>query len=143
MSLVDFHILDDKNKTALLKYTCRLVRKAYKNSFRVYVRAENDHDMKQLDYLLWTFSELDFIPHATVDTECGQEPVIIGMIERPGDSNTVLINISTKMTGNYATYSRVFEIIGNDPVAIAAGRDRYRTYRKMNDQLSDHNVAAN
>ena len=143
MTLVDFHILDNKDNLALLRYACRLIRKAYKNNFNIYVRTENDQDMKQLDTLLWTFSELDFIPHATIDTESGQEPVILGMIERQGDSNTVLINLSTTMTENYSSYSRVFELIGNDPDAITAGRDRYRRYRKMNDQVSNHQIAVN
>ena len=37
MSLVDFHILDNKENLALLRYACRLIRKAYKNNFKVYV----------------------------------------------------------------------------------------------------------
>ena len=143
MSQVDFHILDNKENSALLSYACRLVKKAYNKGHRVYIRAENEQDMKKLDKLLWTFSELDFIPHAILDTESGQEPVIIGMIEHKGDDKTILINLSTKMSGNYSSYSRVFELIGNDPAAIATGRDRYRSYRKMNDELSNHHVAAN
>jgi len=143
MSLVDFHILENKENAALLRYACRLVRKAYKNNYKVYIRTENEQDTKQLDSLLWTFSELDFIPHAILNTECGQEPVIIGMIGRPGNNKTVLINLNTTMTENYSTYSRVFELIANDPAAIAAGRERYRAYRKMNDQLSNHHVTVN
>ena len=141
MSLVDFHILDNKENLVLLRYACRLIRKAYKKNFKVYVRTENDQDMIQLDTLLWTFSELDFIPHATVETESGQEPVIIGMIDRQGDSKTILINLSTKMAQDYSSYSRVFELIGNDPDVITAGRDRYRRYRKMNDQVNNHHIA--
>lgn len=143
MSLVDFHILDNKENLALLRYACRLIRKAYKNNFKVYVRTENDQDMIQLDTLLWTFSELDFIPHATVETESGQEPVIIGMIDRQGDSKTILINLSTKMAEDYSSYSRVFELIGNDPDVKTAARDRYRRYREMNDQVNNHHIAVN
>ena len=143
MSRVDFHILENRENIALLRYACRLVRKAYNNNYRVYLRAGNEQDMKQLDSLLWTFSELDFIPHAILSTECGQEPVIIGMIDQPGNGRTVLINLNMTMAGNYSTYSRVFELIGNNPAAISAGRERYRTYRKMNDQLSNHHVTAN
>jgi len=143
MSLVDFHILDNTENHALLRYACRLIRKAYKNNFKVYVRTENDQDMIQLDTLLWTFSDFDFIPHATVETESGQEPVIIGMIDRQGDSKTILINLSTKMAEDYSSYSRVFELIGNDPDLITAGRDRYRRYRKMNDQVNNHHIAVN
>jgi len=140
---VDFHIIENKENSEFLSYACKLVRKAYKNGYRVYIRTENEQDMKHLDNLLWTFSELDFIPHALLETQNRQEPVIIGMITHEGDNKTVLINLSTKLTENYSSYSRVFELIANDPAAIAAGRDRYRTYRKMNDELSNHHVTAN
>ena len=143
MTQVDFHILENKESSALLAYACKLVRKAYRNGYRVYIRTDNEQDMKHLDKLLWTFSDLDFIPHALLATENGQEPVIIGMIGYEGDSRTVLINLSTKLTENYSSYSRVFELVANDPVAISAGRERYRTYRKMNDELSNHQVTAN
>jgi DNA polymerase-3 subunit chi len=142
MSQVDFHIIESKDSAASLSHACRLVRKAYKNGFRVYIRAENEQDLNTLDKLLWTFSDLDFIPHAILDTESGQEPVIIGMIEHQGDDKTILINLSTKMSENYSSYSRVFELISNDPTAIDAGRDRYRSYRQMNDELSTHPIAA-
>ena len=142
MSQVDFHIIESKDSAASLSHACRLVRKAYKNGFRVYIRAENEQDLNTLDKLLWTFSDLDFIPHAILDTESGQEPVIIGMIEHQGDDKTILINLSTKMSENYSSYSLVFELISNDPTAIDAGRDRYRSYRQMNDELSTHPIAA-
>jgi DNA polymerase IIIc chi subunit len=65
------------------------------------------------------------------------------MIEHQADSSTVLINLSTTMVKNYSSYSRVFEVVSNDPVSVAAGRERYRNYRQMNDELSNHHVAAN
>ena len=143
MTQVDFHIIENKESSAYLNYACKLIRKAYNNGYRAYIRTENEQDMKHLDKLLWTFSELDFIPHAKLETQNRQEPVIIGMIGHEGDNKTVLINLSTKLTENYSSYSRVFELIANDPVAIAAGRERYRTYRKMNDELTNHHVTAN
>jgi DNA polymerase-3 subunit chi len=140
---IDFHIIENKESAAHLSYACKLVRKAYKNGYKAYVRTENEQEMNQLDKLLWTFSELDFIPHTLLESENEQEPVIIGMIGHEGDSRTVLINLSTKLTENYSSYSRVFELISNNPASIAAGRDRYRAYRKMNDELSNHHVTAN
>ncbi len=143
MSQIDFHILDNEDKSSLLQYACRVARKAYINGFRVYIRVENEQDEQQLDKLLWTFSDLDFIPHSCDTTECGQEPVIIGMIEAKGDSNRVLINLSTKMASNYSDYSRVIELICNDPQIKTAGRERYRKYQQMDEQLQNHRVSVN
>jgi DNA polymerase-3 subunit chi len=143
MSQVDFHILDRPDNSALLQHTCKLVRKAYRSGHKVYIRVEDKQDMEQLDKLLWTFSELDFIPHTTVDREYGQEPVIIGMIEYAGDERMILVNLSTSMTDNYSSYSRVFEVIRNEPAIISAGRERYRKYRQMNNELTKHDIAVN
>ena len=143
MTQVDFHIIKDDERDTYLAYVCKLVRKAYNNGYRAYIRTENEQQMKYLDKLLWSFSELDFIPHALLETENGQEPVIIGMIGHEGDDRTVLINLSTELTDSYSSYSRVFEVIANDSAAIEAGRDRYRTYRKMNDELSNYHVTTN
>lgn len=143
MTQVDFHILDNNDNSSLLTYACRVARKAYKNGYRVYIRVENEQDMQQLDTLLWTFSELDFIPHACIASECGQEPVIIGMIEQQAGSNMILINISTKMSSNYSLYSRVIELISNEPEKKSAGRNRYRKYQQMNEKLNNHLVSVN
>ena len=143
MSQIDFYLLDNKDNSSFLVYACRIARKAYKNSYRVYIRVENQQDMQHLDSLLWTFSELDFIPHASIATESGQEPVIIGMIDHEAGSNTVLINISTKMASNYSHYSRVIELISNDPEIKSAGRDRYRQYQQMNEKPNYRPVSVN
>jgi len=143
MSQVDFHILDRPEISALLKHTCKLARKAYRSGHKVYIRVEDREDVEQLDKLLWTFSELDFIPHTTVDREYGQEPVIIGMIEYAGDEQMILVNLSTSMADNYSSYGRVFEVIRNDPAIISAGRERYRKYRKMNNELTKHDITVN
>ncbi len=143
MSQIDFHILDNRNQQSLLNYACRVVRKAFKSGYRVYIRVDNEQDMQQLDALLWTFSELDFIPHASIAVECAQEPVIIGMIEYEAGNNMVLVNISTKMTSNYSSYSRVIELIGNDPETKSAGRNRYRQYQQMNETLNNHMISVN
>ncbi len=143
MSQIDFHVLDNKDNSSLLVYACRVVRKAYTKGYKVYIRVENERDMQQLDTLLWTFSELDFIPHASIGSECGQEPVIIGMIEHRSGSNMVLINLSTKMASNYSHYSRVVELISNDPESKSAGRDRYRKYQQMNEKLNNHPISVN
>lgn len=143
MSKVDFHILDSSDRTAVLTYICRLLRKAYKLGHKAYVRVDNDQDMQQLDTLLWTFSELDFIPHAVIDKENGQEAVIIGMIERSGDGSKILVNLGDRLPEDYASYSRVIEVIGDDPSAKAAGRERYRQYQQKNDELTNHQISVN
>ena len=46
-----------------LGYCCRLLRKAYRRGVQVVVRGEPER-LGRLDTLLWTFEQLEFIPHA-------------------------------------------------------------------------------
>ena len=60
MTEVAFHF----NAPDKLAYACRLLRKAVGSGARVVVTAPADV-LARLNSLLWTFSQLDFIPHAT------------------------------------------------------------------------------
>src|SRR5512145_1032321 len=62
MTEVAFHF----NAPDKLAYACRLLRKAVGSGARVVVTAPADV-LARLNSLLWTFSQLDFIPHATVN----------------------------------------------------------------------------
>ena len=59
MTRIEFHF----NTADRLQYTCRLLRKAHSQSLRLGV-VGSEATLRQLDKLLWTFSELDFLPHS-------------------------------------------------------------------------------
>ncbi len=51
-----------------LGYACRLLRKAYKAGAQVVVTADAPL-LKELDRLLWTFDEQEFLPHILVNEQ--------------------------------------------------------------------------
>ena len=59
MTRIDFHL----NVSDHLLYTCRLIRKAYGSSLKIVCYSTRSEVLENLDKLLWTFSEEDFLPH--------------------------------------------------------------------------------
>jgi DNA polymerase-3 subunit chi len=138
MTRIDFHSdVPDK-----ISYTCRLVRKARAANCRLVLLTRDNADLAALDQALWTFSELDFLPHATVDDELApRTPVVLT------DSDTadvphheILVNLSGNTPAHFARFERMIEIVSAEEADKTAGRERYRFYQQRGYQLK-HFVA--
>lgn len=138
MTRIDFHS-NVPNKVA---YTCRLVRKARAANCRIVLFTPDRKDLMALDESLWTFSELDFLPHVMAgDPLAASTPVILtdsDSAELP--HHEILINLSTSTPTHFARFERMFEIISSDDADKNAGRERYRFYQQRGYPLT-HFVA--
>jgi DNA polymerase-3 subunit chi len=138
MTRIDFH----SNVPDKIAYTCRLVRKARAANCRIALLSTVPADLAALDQALWTFSELDFLPHVMADDAlAATTPIVLT------DSDTmdlphyqVLINLSSGTPTHFARFERMFEIISADEADKAAGRERYRFYQQRGYPLT-HFVA--
>lgn len=137
MTRIDFH----SNVPNKLAYACRLVRKARAAQCKI-VLLGNNIELSQLDQLLWTFSEQDFLPHVRAgDPLAAQTDIILTADENAElPHHHVLINLSGQQPEHFARFERMFEIISADDNDKAAGRDRYRFYKERGYPLS-HFVA--
>ncbi len=138
MTRVDFHSkVPDK-----LLYACRLVRKARAADMRVVIFSRDRQQLRALDEALWTFSELDFLPHVTTDdTLAPQTPVILADdAEVALPHHQILINLSGETPAHFARFERLFEVVSTDEDDITAGRERYRQYQQRGYPLT-HFVA--
>ncbi|MFL9925512.1 DNA polymerase III subunit chi [Herbaspirillum lusitanum] len=139
MTRIDFH----SNVPQKLAYVCRLVRKARGAQNQIVLRARDRNELAQLDQALWTFSELDFLPHVIAGSpQATQTPIILTAdddVELP--HHQVLINLSGQTPAHFARFERMFEIISDEEADKAAGRERYRFYKERGYPLS-HFVAS-
>lgn len=138
MTRIDFH----SNVPDKLHYACRLVRKARAADCRVVLLTADRAMLMALDQALWTFSELDFLPHVPAgDPLAPDTPIVLT------DSNSdelphhqILINLSPTTPTHFARFERMFEIVSSDDADKTAGRERYRFYQQRGYPLS-HFVA--
>ena len=140
MTSIDFHT----NIADKFHYTCRLVRKvlATQNHNRIAILSDNEEELSALDAALWTFSNMDFLPHVRSDHAlAGQTPVILlkhDMAEC--GHHQILINLSRTTPTQFASFERLLEIISIDATDAANGRERFRHYRQRGYPLA-HFVA--
>jgi DNA polymerase-3 subunit chi len=136
MLRIDFHS-KVPNK---LGYACRLVRKARAANCRVVLFSDDRAQLKLLDEALWTFSDLDFLPHVMADDALASDtPILLAHDDRVAlPHHQILINLSTITPGNFTQFERMFEIVSTDAADTAAGRERYRQYHQQGYPLTNH-----
>lgn len=137
MTRIDFH----SNVVHPLPYVCRLVRKAYAGQAKIVITAPTD-ELAKLDEALWTFSQIDFIPHCYANSQYATHtPIILATEAELGalPHYQVLINLSEHTPTLFARFERLLEIINATEAARVAGRARYRFYRERGYLLQTFN----
>ncbi len=117
----------------VMDYGCRLLRKAYKRGSRVIVCGEPER-LGRLDVQLWTFEQLEFIPHLRL--RAGDRPsdamqrTPIWLLDAGVDwpRADVAINLGDAPLQAPQRVARVLELVGSEPDAAQAGRARWRHY---------------
>lgn len=138
MTRIDFH----SNVPDKIAYACRLARKARNANCQIVLLARDRQDLMTLDQALWTFAELEFLPHVMAgDPLAVQTPIILtdrDDVDLP--HHHVLVNLSAETPTHFARFERMFEIVSSDEADKAAGRARYRFYQQRGYPLT-HFVA--
>lgn len=128
MTRIDFH----SNVPDKFAYACRLVRKARSANYKIVVRTGDRAELMKLDESLWTFSELDFLPHVTAgDPLALNTPVILTDSDDTDlPHHQILINLAEDTPTHFARFERMFEIVSSHDADRTAGRQRYRFYQQ-------------
>lgn len=138
MTRIDFH----SNVPDKIIYACRLVRKARAANCKVVILANDAQHAASMDNALWSFSELDFLPHVMAnDTLAPATPIILTHSDTADmPHHQILINLSSVTPAHFARFERMFEVISSDEDDKLAGRERYRFYQQRSYPLT-HFVA--
>jgi DNA polymerase-3 subunit chi len=140
MTRIDFH----SNVPDKIAYACRLVRKARSQNLQVVMLAADAEQLRRLDEALWTFSDLDFLPHVTVDSPlAAQTPIILSDVTRAAADfphHQILVNLSQQTPANFARFERMFEIVAAEESDRLAGRERYRHYQQRGYPLTHYDA---
>jgi len=141
---VEFYILASEAADARLKMACKIAEEALQSDRHVFINATSDTEARQLDELLWTYSQGSFIPHAIVREPPAQpprEPVLIGLRAEPvGERWDLMINLAADVPEFFSRYEHVAELVDGDAARREQGRERYRFYRDRGYALNTHQV---
>jgi DNA polymerase-3 subunit chi len=126
---VEFYVRPDSQPVGRLKLACQLAAKAWRAGLPVFVRGANAAQCAELDELLWRFKGETFIPHNLHD-EQPDAPVVIGIDQPPATAQAVLINLHPQIAANCEQFSRIIEIVNQQPEQLELARDNFRLYRQ-------------
>ena len=99
MTRIEFHF----NTQERLVHTCRLLRKARSQGFRVAVLGE-PVTLRRLDQALWSFSETEFLAHCTSDDPLSVQQasgLFLGEQALLRQDLTVLVNLGDQVPASY------------------------------------------
>jgi len=122
------------------------VRKARSQNLRVVMMAADAGQLQRLDEMLWTFSDLDFLPHVPADSPLAAQTPILLMQMGDADADVdlphyqVLVNLAQQPPGNFARFERMFEIVSAEAEDRLAGRERYRHYQQRGYPLTHYDA---
>lgn len=138
---VDFYLLKDNQQHLIRVFICRLIEKAYVQKHKVFILCKDKLDAEALDELLWTFKNDSFIPH-NLQGE-GPEPpppIQIGFDKEPRGFDDILINLTANVPAFFLRFNRTIEIIIEDEVIKAQGREKYRYYKQQGANIHTHDI---
>ncbi len=142
MTEISFHF----NVADRSDYTCRLVRKAARSGASV-VLAGPLPALSHYDRALWTFDDLEFLPHLVLRT--GQ-PVAerlratrVWLVEDASQTgqHDVLVNLGVEAPAGFESFGKVIEVVSTEEADRAAARGRWKHYAGRGYAIKKHEVA--
>ena len=140
MTTIDFYF----NAPDRLQIACRLAAKALAERKRLLIYAPDAELATRLDRLMWTWPATGFVPHCAADDALAPEtPVLIAHDERtPGDI-PFLLSLAADCPPHFASFERLFEVVGADDAEREPARARFRRYKSRGYAISSHDLARN
>jgi DNA polymerase III subunit chi len=138
---IDFHF----NVPDRLVYACRLLRKATANGYTLAVVGD-ETVLTQIDAQLWSFSALDFIPHARfdalTDTQRSCTPIWLCQSAQQGRGRELLLNLFHVVPEGLDAFDRVLEVISEDEADKQGARLRWKHYAQCGFAITSHDFHA-
>ncbi|MDF3935042.1 DNA polymerase III subunit chi [Pseudomonas citronellolis] len=139
MTRVDFYVIPSADPDARLTIACRLADKAWRQGMRVYLLCADEAQRDTLDARLWSFRKEAFVPHNAAD-EDPEAPVILGLGQPPAGQRDLLINLTLTVPSFAREFSRIAELVVEEPAIRQAARENFRYYREQGYPLQDHRL---
>ena len=129
MPRIEFYVLSTAVPAERLRAACQLAMKAWRAGLPVFLRGSDAQQCSEVDELLWRFKAESFVPHSLYQDDA-HAPVVIGQDEEPSIGQGVLINLGSILSPQVERFSRVIEIVNQEPDLLTACRENFRSYRQ-------------
>ena len=143
---VDFYVLAGSDPGARLRFTCRLVEKAWLMRNRVRVQFDPGGELAAFDQMLWTFSDRSFVPHRRAgNSESVPSPALPPVVlaetaDADASDGDLVVNLAADVPAGYESYLRIAEVVDSEAVRRQRGRERFRFYRERGIEPATHEM---
>jgi DNA polymerase III subunit chi len=139
MTAIAFHF----NAPAKLAYVCRLLRKAAASGSTVAVVCDQPM-LAKLDEQLWSFSALDFVPHARAQSMSDQHrehtPIWLCTAADEGQGRQVLVNLTQTVPSGFEGFERVIEVVSTEEADRSSARVKWKLYTERGFEIVRHDL---
>ncbi len=126
-----------------LSFGCKLAKKAIDGGKRLIVYAPDDATANEFDRLLWTFSQLSFVPHVRADHALAAEtPVVIANAESKLPHHDALLNLGDEPPPYFTRFEFLREVVSTDDNDRAKARERLKFYKSRGFEIQNLDMAA-
>ena len=129
MPKIEFYVLSSSDAIGRLRAACQLALKAWSAGLPVFLRGSDEAQCGELDEMLWRFKAERFVPH-DLHRDAPLSPVVLGIDEVPSSEQGVLINLGSSLSPHVERFSRIIEIVNQQPELLSTCRENFRTYRQ-------------
>lgn len=136
MENILFYVINRGHRDRIV---CQIAEKAVQQGHRVHIRVPDLQAAQSLDTQLWTFRDQSFLPHCIGESPSPHVRVTIHDAWMPTERD-VLINLAEDIADDYATFTRVAEVVGPDDDSKRQGRARFRQYREQGLEPQLHEI---
>jgi DNA polymerase-3 subunit chi len=128
-----YHLL----KLPLEQALPRLLEKAAAAGMRAVLMAGSPERVEHLSALLWTYAEDSWLPHGSArDGEADQQPIWLTDQDENPNGATLLVLCDGIRPASLAGWQRCLDLFdGTDETAVAAARDRWKSWKEDGHQL--------
>jgi DNA polymerase-3 subunit chi len=139
MTSIEFHF----NTPERLQHTCKLLRKARRQGFRIAVVGA-PATLKALGSALWRFQDEVFLAHCTdLDAPEVQQAsqIALGQDPHAWGFDDVLVNLGDAVPVDFGRFKRLVEIVANDEHGRDQARQRWKHYKSLGYELLKHDLS--
>lgn len=126
-----------------LQYTCRLLRKVVGSGMGAVVWGE-PHDLEALDSGLWAVGATDFVSHAADQAPPGQRRrarvLLATELPHADEGRDVLVNLHPQWPAQFASFSRVIEVVSAQGDDRDSARAKWRQYAAAGHSIVRHDL---
>ncbi len=116
----------------------RLVEKIYATGAKVVIFFEHKEQLERIDEVLWTYGQMDFLPHGTfLEKYPEKQPIYLTTTDENPANASILIQIGQKVHSSFKSFTRIVDMFENsNPLSVQSARDRYKRYKQEGHTLT-------